>query len=521
MTESSNTAQDFWFRGESAAAEDRLRTTVDALVRARRLQVLVDHAFAGLALGLALATVVVLVARLASSSHSVLELSIATVIATLAIALLVGWGRRPDALDVAIRADVALRMKQRLSTAWEYMTIQEDAELVRRLAAQAVKERLPARPGLVFPLRLNRWARLAPLAATALLLASVFDFTQIRLGAPSKVDERVVEEGHRLSAFGREMQARAAREKLPLSAKQAGEVERLGARMQSGTLARRESLGLLRQLGESLDKDSRQAAAGMDRKRADSRRSDGVDRPPGENAGQMLEGDKVRANRKDSRALSKLLHDLARSGASRQEVEDSLRKRYPLADDEEVRAMLEDLAQIERARREQEELHGALAQLRQAQENLGESIAGLIPGRGLPADDEGEDQEGDRTANAGPEGRSSSESRGASRFGGQSDSSTAIERGGAQALSDPAKSGPILKPQGDVRAGESLVTHGQVLPKVGRPSVENVQMSAEFATQVEEVLSKEQYPAHSKEFIRRYFLSLSQGMRAQAPGGAQ
>jgi len=62
VTESSNTAQDFWFRGESAAAEDRLRTTVDALVRARRLQVLVDHAFAGLALGLALATVVGLLA---------------------------------------------------------------------------------------------------------------------------------------------------------------------------------------------------------------------------------------------------------------------------------------------------------------------------------------------------------------------------------------------------------------------------------------------------------------------------
>jgi hypothetical protein len=179
------------------------------------------------------------------------------------------------------------------------------------------------------------------------------------------------------------------------------------------------------------------------------------------------------------------------------------------------------MAHIERARREQEELQGATAQLRQAQENLGESIAALLAGRGLPTDDEGEDQESDRTANPGPEGRRASESRGASRFGAQSDSSTAVERGRAQALSDPAKSGPILKPQGNLREGESLVTHGQVLPKVGRPSVENVQMKAEFATQVEEVLSKEQYPAHSKEFIRRYFLSLSQGTREKQPGGAQ
>lgn len=519
MTESPDTAQGFWFRSESGAAEDRLRTTVAALVRARRLQLLVDHGFVGLAIGLAAATVVVLVARLASSSHSVLELTIATVVAALAIALLIGWSRRPDALDVAIRADVALRLKQRLSTAWEYMAVHGDAPLAQRLAQQAVRERLPARPGLVFPLRLNRWARLAPLAATALLLASALDLTRIQLGSPRQVDERVVEEGHRLGAFGREMQARAEREKLPLSAKQAGELERLGARMESGVLSRRESLGLLRQLGESLDKESRQAAARMDRRRADALRSDGADRQPGENAGEMLEGS--RADRKDSRALSKYLNDLARSGASRQEMEDSLRKRYPAADNEEVRAMLEDMAQIERARREQEETQGALAQLRQAQENLGESLAGLLAGRGLPADDEGDDQEGERTANASPEGRRSSESRGASRFGAQSDSSVAAERGRAQALADPAKSGPILKPQGDVREGESLVTHGQVLPKVGRPSVENVQMKAEFAAQVEEVLSKEQYPAHSKEFIRRYFLSLSQGTRARESGGAQ
>jgi len=37
------------------------------------------------------------------------------------------------------------------------------------------------------------------------------------------------------------------------------------------------------------------------------------------------------------------------------------------------------------------------------------------------------------------------------------------------------------------------------------------------------VLSREQYSAHSKELIRRYFLGLSQGARGaqQQPGGAQ
>ena len=186
--------------------------------------------------------------------------------------------------------------------------------------------------------------------------------------------------------------------------------------------------------------------------------------------------------------------------------------------------MLENMAQIELARKEQEELQNALSQVRQAQENLGEAAAQMLAGRGLPLDDEGEDQEGDGGPNANGDRRRLGESRGASRFGAQSDSSAAAERQPAPNVADPAKSGPILKPQSDIREGESLVTHGQVLPRANRPSVENVQMKAEFASQVEEVLSRERYSAHSKEFIRRYFLNLSQGAGApqqQQPRGSQ
>jgi hypothetical protein len=48
-------------------------------------------------------------------------------------------------------------------------------------------------------------------------------------------------------------------------------------------------------------------------------------------------------------------------------------------------------------------------------------------------------------------------------------------------------------------------------------------MAREFAPQVEEVLSREDYPVHYKEFIRRYFLNLSRGARGAPgePGGTQ
>jgi hypothetical protein len=53
--------------------------------------------------------------------------------------------------------------------------------------------------------------------------------------------------------------------------------------------------------------------------------------------------------------------------------------------------------------------------------------------------------------------------------------------------------------------------------------VENVEMASEYASQVEEVLSSEHYPAHYKEFIRRYFLSLSEAARKpkEQPAGTR
>ncbi|HYN63042.1 MAG TPA: hypothetical protein VES36_00440 [Candidatus Limnocylindrales bacterium] len=477
-------------------------------------------------MGLGLATVVVLMARLVPLPYSPLQLAVAVVIVAVVIALLLGWHRRPDALDVAIRADLALRLKQRLSTAWEYMTVHGDAELAERLARQAVKARLPARAGLVFPLRVNRWGWLAPLAATALLLAGVLDLNRIQAPAPRKVDERVVDEGKRLSAVGREIQARATREKLPRSAKQAEQLERLGARMEGGGLSRSESLALLRQLGKSLEEVARRLV-GTDRTNVAALRPDGEAPPlaPGRNPGEMLErllGGVPGSY--DSRALAQYLNDLTRSGIPRRQAEEAL-KRHQAGDIEALRDILEKLAQIERALREQELLQIAREQVRRAQENLGESQAATQGGHGLAADtDEGEDREGDRVANPRADRRLTGEmSRGASRYGAQSDSSVAADRQPAPMLADPGKSGPILKPQGQVREGEELVTQGQVLPRAGRPSVENMPMRAEFASQVEEVLSREQYPAHSKEFIRRYFLNLSQGARVprQPTQGAQ
>src|SRR5688572_771395 len=191
-----DSARGLWARHDNPeGARERVRRAVAALTRARRLQRLMDHAWGGLLIGLSLSTVVVLATRLLPVPFAVWKLVAAIVVVVLGASLLLGWWRRPGTLEVAIRADVALRLKQRLSTAWEFVSRNDDKALADRLAAQAVKAGLPARPALVFPLRVNRWGRLAPLAAITLILASIIDLPQPQAPARRALDPLVMDEG--------------------------------------------------------------------------------------------------------------------------------------------------------------------------------------------------------------------------------------------------------------------------------------------------------------------------------------
>ena len=509
-------------------ARERLRKVVATLTRARRLQLLVDHGFGGLLVGFVLATVAVLVARLMPSPHPPWQLAGTAVIIALVVALLMGWRRRPDSLEVAIRADLMLRLKQRLSTAWEFVALHGDNQVVDRLAVQAVKAGVPADPWRVFPLRVNRWGWLAPLAATALLLASVIDLDRMQTQVPQAVDERVVGEGRRLGEFGRAMQARAERDKLPRSAKQAARLGRLGARMEGGALSRGQALGQLRRMEESLDEERIQALAEANLTGSRARRAARAESShiaPGLNPGAMLERMQRGAlDGDDTRALAQRRDDLERSGIPRRALENAL-ERHRSGDDDALREMLETLAQLDRALKEDRELSNAREQVRRAQDSLGDARAGMSAERAQMAAmdwDEDEDRGVKGDAKAGMEGRRDGAAAGkAARGGSQGDDSVATDRAHSPLSPDPGPAGRVLAPQGQVREGESFTSHGQILPRTGRPNVESIKMKAEFATQVEEVLAKDQYPAHYKAFVRRYFLNLSQGMQApqaQPPG---
>jgi hypothetical protein len=505
------------------AARARLRKTVAALRRARHLQILVDHAFGGLLAGLCIATVVVLAMRQAASAQPAWPLAGLAVILAVAAALVLGWWRRPGPLEVAIRADLMLRLKQRLSTAWELMSLNGDAELADRLAVQAVRAGIPARPGTVFPLRINRAGWLAPLAATALLLVSVVDLGGMQPPAHRQMDEQVVGEGQRLGAFGREMQQRARRDKLPRSTRQADRLERLGAHMESGDLSRNQALAQLARMVESLDQERTQARAeanGSERGAPNARRSA---IGPDLNAGAMLERmQRGGLDRSDTSALAQRLDEFARAGVPRKQMQSAL-EQHDAGAEEALEEILQKLARWERALKEDKELSNALEQVHRSQQSLGSPQASSDgPNSASAAIDWDADERADREASsaAGARTESRTDSSGSARSargGSHADSSVAGARAEAPLRPEVDASARVLRPEGELREGREFTTEGRILPRANRPSVEQVEMRSEFAEQAEAVLSREQYPEHYKAFVRRYFLNLSQGARV-SPG---
>jgi hypothetical protein len=404
------------------------------------------------------------------------------------------------------------------------MTTHQEDELSGRLAAQAVNAGLPADAGAVFPLRVNRWGRLAPLAALALLLAAVVELDRHQAPAPSGADPRVVSEGERLGAFGRAMRERAAREQLPRSARQAVELERLGSRMESGALSRSQAVGELRRMEGALEEERREARAeaagpGGGSQGAERRPPPGADLNPEAMLDRMRRGGLDGA---DLRALARHQQELQRSGGGDDALDKAL-ARHRAGADEALKEILENLARTERARKEDRELGRAREQVLRARENLGDSAAtrGHTPHAEIDWD---EDERADRDARsaererADGRGRPVQSGRADPRSASQGDGSSA-ERALSPYRPEPAPRGPVLQPKGEMREGDSHSSHARLPARAARPTVENVELAREFVPQVEEVLSAEHYPAHYKEFIRRYFLSLSRGARG-APDGA-
>jgi len=505
--------------GQARPAREQLAQVVAALARSKWRQHGADCACTALFAWLICASVAMLAMRLGLLAASPAIVLPGLLAACLLAAAAAALARRPDALQVAITADLALNLKQRLSTAWEFHDRGADDALAELLAAQAVRARLPARSRalLVFPLRVNVFGMLAPVAAIALLLVSVVDLRQVTEPAPTMVDESVVSEGVRLREYGQRMEGRARREELPRSTGAAQQLQRLGARMQSASLSRGEALSHLRDLDQELDAARRAALGEGAHTPIGPLQINTVDGSPTPGAPdprallqRLLDG---QLGQGEARALGSDPGALARSGVSRDALDEALDS-FSQGDQSRLRDILEQMARSEQAREEARELGAAREQVSRARQSLG----------GAP----GAEAAADAASSAGARGAGEDAGDGLDGEHGGDDGAAAAAGGApGNARGDSSRlqaarraprevdTGAVLQARGQPGEGGVFQSHARVLPRAGTIGSDTVAMDARFAPQLEAVLSKEHVPAHHKAFIRRYFLTLSESGRSQ------
>ncbi len=491
-------------------ATDTVWALVRRLRRARQRQILAEHAWTGLCGGLLLASGAVLAVRAWGSPYASLEIAGWVLFGSLAVSLAVALWRRPDELEVAILADLRLNLKQRLSTALEFLRRGDDPTLAESLSGQLLRTRLPAKPERVFAMRVPIWGTVTPLAATLLVLVSLIDLPGGAGPAGAGADPAVVAEGERLSEFARQMARRAQREELPRALAESRSIQRLANRMARAALPRPEALSRLQQLstglgeaGRGIDGASTAAGDGVVDDNAVAARSTLQELLEGLMQGRVAPG----AVREFGAAT-----DPRSLGIAREDLERALQSLAD-GDDADLREVLEELARAERSRRDARELAEAREQLRRTRDNLGDSSAfAERPALRSPARPEPggavDGSPGERVQESESGSGALGALAGAGHEAGAPPPRPAAERTRAE--------GGVLRPTAQFREGESFTTGTRVVPGRGQVTLPVVELDARYAAQLEAVLAKEDYPAHYKELVRQYFLLLSAGSQPAA-----
>lgn len=505
-------------------APEVLAHVVEGLTRARRVQALMEHLWFGIFWAIVLASLAVLLIRISGAPYPLPAVVAGALLTGMAVAAVLARVRRPGTLAVAIGADLSLNLKQQLSTAWEFACNEGDSPLAGQLAAQAVRARLPTRPELIFPLRYNLWGRMIPAAVLLLVLVVIVDLPTPEPPQAGSADVLLRSEGVRLRQYGQRMETRAQRDELDRSEQEARQMQRLGSRMESGSLSRRQALDRLGQLSDALDAQARDALGEADATRVGPLSVQALEQRPRSSSAlgglsaramldRLLDGD-LRPGELDS--LRRNPGGLSGMGIPASEVEEAL-KNFSRGDQSKLRELLEQLARTDRALEDAAQLDDARRQVEQAAENLGDAGA---PERGSgrePAEAAGE---GGDDMDDFPGGQMAEDSGGgannsAGRYG-SGDQDGNVRRETAEPGPSPGESSAaVLKPDAAFGEGEVFVSEARVLPRTGDPEVQERELDPRFRSQMEDVLSKEAWPMHQKAFVRRYFLNLSEGSEEQ------
>jgi hypothetical protein len=236
-------------------SEEILQRTVRALVRrdrwVRRRAMLLNALFVGLCLCFGL----IVWHRFAPLPIGLLvEIGLACMAVSAVVAVIIGLWSRADPMEMLIRADRTLKLKERLSTAYEltkHPTAHPFRLIVLHEAARAARSVNPFR---VIPTTTPRTLRWIPFLLLAMILVFVVDFggmlsTSLR-GGDEPPHPALYEQGQKIERLGKRLETEARRHGLERSLEAARRMQNLGQRLQHEKINDREATARVNSLSD-------------------------------------------------------------------------------------------------------------------------------------------------------------------------------------------------------------------------------------------------------------------------------
>jgi hypothetical protein len=235
--------------------EDILQRTARLLMRrarwVRRRTLLLQALFVGLCVCLALAVW----HRFAPlPTDRLLEVGLAAMALCAIVAVIMGLRARAEPMGLLIRADRTLKLKERLSTAYELATSPQPHPLRPIVLQEAARVARSVNPFRVIPSTTPRTLRWIPFILLAIVLVLVVDFAMILPQSFMAGDERpsaaLYERGQQLERVGKRLETEARRRGLERSLEAAQRMQTLGQRLQNEKVNEREALARVNSLAE-------------------------------------------------------------------------------------------------------------------------------------------------------------------------------------------------------------------------------------------------------------------------------
>ena len=501
--------------------EELLQRTARTLMRragwVRRRALLLQALFVGLCLCLALAIwhrfVPLPIGRL-------VEFGVAAMAFCAVVALGLGLRSRADPMSLLIRADRTLRLKERLSTAYELATSPHPHPLRPIVLQEAARAARSVNPFRVIPSITPRTLRWTPFLLLAIVLVLVVDFGMILpqsvVDGDTRPNPTLSDQGQQLERLGKRLEMEARRRGLERSGEAARRMQTLGQRLQNEKVNDREAMARVNSLAEyvrNLEEDLQKMAV-LEDVSIDKVREVMVNQASVSGEVQRLLGMMGRGKLSPSemRNLQERLQSLGQQGSLDERLSEAINQLRD-GDLEGAREMLENYLL-------QDQLAQDFEHLKRAERGLERNLEhGLDRSEEMDLDHPGNESGEDSDYEMAGDPRGGSEGVPGDFEGGDyldsegmgSNSSVGSGRG-AEAESPrsriPEANAPASRITGQNGEGGVRRSYVRALPLKAEASVPLEDVVITYQKRAEESLLREEIPPNNRDLVKAYFLAI-------------